>query len=74
MKKEKNKMDMKQYLTDNGFTNKGKFWKRDNIYIQFDSVVMRITIGPNHQDYPISLIKAFPEYMETRIVSLRGTK
>lgn len=75
MMKEKKKMfDIVEYLKDNGFTNKGEYWKRDDVYIQYDSVVMRITIGQHHQDYPISLIKVFPEYMETRIDSLRGTK
>jgi len=67
-------MNIENYLEELGFKNKQTYWKRDDVYIQYDEVVMRITTGSKFQDYPIQLIKAFPDHMESRITSLKDIK
>lgn len=62
---------MSEYLAGIGFGDKGPYWQRDTVYIQFDDIVMRITVGKKHQDFPVDLVLAYPDQMDYRIQAVK---
>ena len=59
-------------LKSRGYVDKGDYWQFENTYIQYDDVVLRITVGPNHEDIPVNFLRTYPTQLDSHIKAVGG--
>lgn len=61
-----------EYLSDNGYKDCIDYWQKGNTYVQFDDVIVRVTIGEEYRDIPIDIVNAFPAQLSSTIELMGG--
>ena len=60
------------YLTSNGYTDHVDYWNKGNVFVQYDDVIVRVTIGDEHRDIPVDIVNAFPAQLSSTIELIGG--